>query len=122
MSLRNAQLPADGGTGEFVVNIASEVYATKVAAAAEPLPYGESEFDLTGLTPTRSVKVRPPRVTESPVSFECRTMQVIGPTRRRGRWNIVIGQVVHIHAAEGLLNERLHADPRVSRPSDGWAA
>src|SRR5215470_5600209 len=50
-SLRNAQLPADGGLGEFVVNIATEAYERKVAAAAEPLPYGESEFEVVGLTP-----------------------------------------------------------------------
>src|SRR4029079_4747046 len=38
-----------GGLGEFVVNIASEPYARKVAGAAEPLPYGQSEFDLVKL-------------------------------------------------------------------------
>src|SRR5215468_11478699 len=49
-SLRNAQPPADGGLGEFVVNVATEAYERKMAAAAEPLPYGESEFELVGLT------------------------------------------------------------------------
>lgn len=111
-SLRNAQLPADGGLGEFVVNVVSEAFATKMSAAAEPLPYGESEFDFVGLTPAPSVKVRPPRVAESPVSFECRTWQVIrtNPGAAAGG-NIVIGHVVHIHAAEGLINERFHTDP-----------
>ncbi len=111
-SLRNAQLPADGGTGEFVVNVATESYATKMAAAAEPLPYGESEFDLTSLTPASSVKVRPPRLAESPISFECRTVQVIrtNPGVPAGG-NIVIGQVEYIHAVDGLLNDRFHTDP-----------
>ena len=110
-SLRNAQLPADGGTGEFVVNVASEAFATKVAAAAEPLPYGESEFEFTGLHSAPSVRVRPPRLVESPVSFECRTTQVIrtNPGVAAGG-NIVIGQVVYIHAADGLINERFHTD------------
>jgi flavin reductase (DIM6/NTAB) family NADH-FMN oxidoreductase RutF len=59
-----------------------------------------------------STVVRPPRVAESPVSFECRTVQVIrtNPGAPSGG-NIVIGQVVHVHARDGVLNQRLHADP-----------
>jgi flavin reductase (DIM6/NTAB) family NADH-FMN oxidoreductase RutF len=111
-SLRNAELPADGGLGEFVVNVATEGYAKLVAAAAEPLEYGDSEFELTGLTPAPSVRVRPPRVLESPVSFECRTRQVIrlNPGVPAGG-NVVIGEVVYVHLAEGLVNERFHVDP-----------
>jgi flavin reductase (DIM6/NTAB) family NADH-FMN oxidoreductase RutF len=92
--------------------VATESFAARVAAAAEPLPYGESEFDLAGLTPTPSVRVRPPRLKESPVSFECRTLQVVqlNPGVAAGG-NIVIGQVVHIHADDGLLNDRFHTDP-----------
>lgn len=111
-TLRNAKPQNEGGTGEFVVNIATESYARKVAAAAEPLAYGQSEFGLTGLTPAPSLKVRPPRLADSPVSFECRTVQVIrtNPGQPAGG-NIVIGRVIHVHAHDGLLNERLHTDP-----------
>ena len=111
-TLRNCKPVAEGGTGEFVVNLASEAYVHLVAAAAEPLPHGESEFDLTGLTPAPSALVRPPRVAESPVAFECRTQQVIRTNRGApAGGNVVIGRVVHIHAADGVLDERLHADP-----------
>jgi flavin reductase (DIM6/NTAB) family NADH-FMN oxidoreductase RutF len=111
-TLRNVLPIADGGTGEFVVNVASEPYATRMAAAAEPLPYGESEFDLSGLTPAPSLTVRPSRIAESPVCFECRTLQVVrlNPGIPAGG-NIVIGRVVHVHLADGLANERLHIDP-----------
>ena len=82
-----------------------------MAAAAEPLPYGESEFNFVGLTPAPSAKVRPPRLAESPVSFECRTLQVVrlNPGVPAGG-NIVLGQVVHIHLADGLINDRYHVD------------
>lgn len=111
-SLRNAKPVEEGGTGEFVVNLATEAYAARVAGAAEPLPYGESEFDLVGLTPAPCVRVRPPRVAESPVAFECRTLQVIRLNPgKTGGGNIVIGQVVHIHLADGLINDRFHVDP-----------
>ena len=113
-SLRNAKPVAEGGVGEFVVNVATEDYERQMAAAAEPLLHGESEFDLAGLHATPSVVVRPPRLKESPVSFECRTMQggVIrtNPGVAAGG-NIVIGQVVHIFVRDDLINERFHTDP-----------
>lgn len=111
-SLRNAKPVDEGGVGEFVVNIASEDLAVPMATTAEPLGHGESEFDLAGMTPAPSVVVRPPRVAQSPASFECRTMQVIrtNPGVPAGG-NIVLGRVVHVHVRDDLLNERLHTDP-----------
>ncbi len=111
-TLRNA-LPVDeGGTGEFVVNLAVEAYAREVAAAAEGLPYGDSEFDLTGLTPAPSRRVRPPRVVESPVALECRTTQVIRTNPGRpGGGNVVLGEVLLVHAADGVVNARFHVAP-----------
>jgi flavin reductase (DIM6/NTAB) family NADH-FMN oxidoreductase RutF len=108
-TLRNALPREEGGLGEFVVNTATESYANRVAGAAEPLPYGESEFELVGLTPVPSTRVQPPRVAESPVSFECRTLRTISLNPGApGGGNVVIGQVVHIHAVEGLVNDRFH--------------
>lgn len=110
-SLTNAKPASEGGTGEFVVNVAIEPYASRVAAAAEPLAYGLSEFDLTGLTAAPSVVVRPPRVAQSPIAFECRTLQVIrtNPGAPAGG-NIVIGRVDHIFVRDDLLNARHHID------------
>ncbi len=111
-SLLNARPLEEGGTGEFVVNVATESIERQVAGAAEPLEYGDSEFDLVGLTPAKSVAVRPPRVLESPVSFECKAVQIIrtNPGEPAGG-NIVIGRVVHIHVADELIDERFHTDP-----------
>ncbi len=113
-TLRNAKPMSEGGQGEFVVNIASHAYAARVAAAAEPLAYGQSEFDLAGLTCTPSRVVGPGRVAESPVAFECRTLQVIrtNPGAAAGG-NIVIGQVVHVFVRDDAINERFHVDPGV---------
>lgn len=105
-SLRNARFVEDGGTGEFVVNAAVESYAQHVAVAAQPLPYEESEFELTSLTPVASSVVQPPRIAESPVSFECRTTHVV-PV---GGFHVVIGEVVHVFIRDDLLDERFHID------------
>jgi flavin reductase (DIM6/NTAB) family NADH-FMN oxidoreductase RutF len=111
-TLRNAKPLSEGGTGEFVVNMATESYRMKVAGAAEPLAFGESEFALTGLTPVPSSVITAPRVGESPVAFECRTTHVVrlGPGLPHGG-NVVIGEVVHVFVADDVIDERYHIDP-----------
>jgi flavin reductase (DIM6/NTAB) family NADH-FMN oxidoreductase RutF len=111
-TLRNCSLPSDGGNGEFVVNVATESWAAQMAGSAEPLPYGTSEFDLTQLTAIASHEVKPPRVAESPISFECRTLQVIR-TNPGGTasGNLVLGEVIVFHVDDDLMNDRLHIDP-----------
>ncbi len=111
-TLRNVRPIAEGGTGEFVINIVGDAFARQMAACAEPLPYGESEFDLSGLTTAPSRVVKPPRVAESPMAFECQTLSVtrLAPGKPSGG-NIVLGRVVHVWAVDGLVNERHHVDP-----------
>ncbi|MFN0012749.1 MAG: flavin reductase family protein [Phycisphaerales bacterium] len=111
-TLRNAKPAGEGGTGEFVVNIVPFGVARQMAACAEELAYGESEFELAGLMSVPSMVVRPPRVAESPLSFECRTLRVIRfGENRPGAGNMVLGEVVRVHAAPGVVNERWHVDP-----------
>lgn len=110
-TLANCKPTSEGGTGEFVVNVASMGFAASMAACAEPLPRGVSEFVLSGLTPGPCVKVRPPRVLESPISFECRTLGVIrtNPGAPSGG-NLVLGEVVWVHARDGAIDDRRHVD------------
>jgi flavin reductase (DIM6/NTAB) family NADH-FMN oxidoreductase RutF len=106
-TLRNARFAEDGGVGEFVVNVADESYAAGMARTGESIPYGESEFHHSGLTPEPSRVVRPPRVGEASVSFECRTTHVI-PI---GAASMVIGEVRHIYVRDGLVDDRMRVDP-----------
>ncbi len=111
-TLRNCKPRAEGGAGQFVVNAASEAYRQRVAGAAEALDFGDSEFDLVGLTPAPSRVVEPPRVAESPYAFECETVQVIRTNPGApGGGNIVIGRVVHVFVRDDVVNERMHVDP-----------
>ncbi len=111
-TLANCRPTSEGGVGEFVINVAVENYARKVAAAAEPLPHGESEFDLIGLTPVASSRVRPPRVAESPISYECETLQIVRTAPGEpASGNVVIGRVVCVHVDDELIDERFRIDP-----------
>jgi flavin reductase (DIM6/NTAB) family NADH-FMN oxidoreductase RutF len=105
-TLRNARFIEDGGVGEFVVNVADESYASGMAKTGESIPYGESEFHHAKLTPRPSMVVKPPRVGEASVSFECRTTHII-PI---GTATLVIGEVKHISIRDDLIDDRYRID------------
>lgn len=110
-TLRNCKPASEGGVGEFVVNTVSESFMHQMAACAEPLAFGASEFAMAGLTPQKSAVVRPPRLAEAAISLECRTLQVIRTNPGQpGGGNVVLGEVVHIHARDGVINDRFHVD------------
>ena len=111
-TLRNAKPASEGGVGQFVVNVASWGIRREVAGAAEALAPGESEFELVGLTPAPSARVRPARVAEAALSFECETLQVVRTNPGApGGGNVVIGRVVSVHASDGLVDARRRVDP-----------
>lgn len=96
-------------TGAFVINLVSADLAEQMNLTAMDAPAGVSELDAAGLTPAPSAHVAPPRIAESPVSFECRSLAsvVTGPQQ-----TIVIGQVLAIHVADRFVIDagRGHVD------------
>ena len=100
---------------EFVLNAAVEDLAAPMNATSKELPHGESEADYAGLTLQPAVKVRPPRVAESPVHLECRVRQIIpigdGPIAA----NLVIGEVLLIDIDDAVLDPSGRVDPRKLR-------
>lgn len=91
-------------TRQFVVNVVGEDLAAKMNQTSAPYPYGVSEFEQAGLTPAASVKVKPPRVKESPVAMECELLQVVELGAGPLAGNVVIGKVVHFHADDAVWN------------------
>jgi flavin reductase (DIM6/NTAB) family NADH-FMN oxidoreductase RutF len=102
-------------SGEFVLNAAVAELAELVNLSSKEIPTEESEIELTGLSTVPSVKVKPPRVDESPAQMECRVRQIIpcgsGPIAA----NLVIGEVVMIHVRDDVLDESGRPDPRKLR-------
>ena len=110
-------------TGQFVVNVATEDNAEKMNQTSADYPRGVSEFKEAGLTPAPSVKVKPPRVLESPVSLECELMQVVTISAGPLGGNLVIGQVVHVHVADAIWKDGrvAHRDLKaVGRLEGSW--
>jgi flavin reductase (DIM6/NTAB) family NADH-FMN oxidoreductase RutF len=88
-------------SGEFVVNLVDEALAEQMNICAIDFPDGIGELDKSGLTAVPSVGIRPPRIAQSPVSFECRrvTGVSLGP-----RSMLEIGRVIHIHIRNDLVD------------------
>ena len=105
-TVRNVQ-----ATSEFVWNLATRDLAEVMNQSCAVVPPEVSEFDLTGLTPLPSTRVRPPRVAESPVTFECRSTQILQLQGVDGApvdtW-LVLGEVVAVHIDTGLLKNGVY--------------
>ena len=114
-------------TGEFVWNLATRPLAEAMNESAAMVASDVDEFALAGLTPAPSQRVAPPRVAESPVSFECRLTQLIRLQNAQGQevdtW-LVLGEVVLVRIDRRLLNggiyDTVKADPilRGGGPTD----
>src|SRR5712692_2959989 len=88
-------------TGEFVVNLVDEAIAERMNICAVDFPSAIGELEKAGLTPVASVGIRPPRIAESPVSFEC---QRITGLSLGGNSTLEIGRVIHIHIRDDLVD------------------
>jgi flavin reductase (DIM6/NTAB) family NADH-FMN oxidoreductase RutF len=95
-------------TGEFVVNLVSEANAEQMNITAIEFDYGVDELKQAGLNTVPSVRVKPPRIAESPVAMECELLQIVD----LGETGIVLGRVVamHIHDEMVLDAEKHYID------------
>jgi flavin reductase (DIM6/NTAB) family NADH-FMN oxidoreductase RutF len=90
-------------TGEFVVNIVSEELAIAMIATSVEISSDVDEFELTGLVTVPSVAVKPPRVADSPIHFECKVSQIVEVGNQPGGGSVVLGEIVHLHVEERVL-------------------
>ncbi|WP_343591047.1 flavin reductase family protein [Paracidovorax wautersii] len=98
-------------TGEFVWNLATRDLAEAMNQTCAAVPPEVDEFTLAGLTPLASSLVAPPRVAQSPVSFECRCTQILQLQGADGvqvpTW-LVLGEVVAIHIDRAQLKDGIY--------------
>ena len=109
---------------ECVINIVNYDIVEQMSLASTEYPLGVSEFEKTGLTPIASDVVKPFRVKEAPVQFECKINDVVALGTQGGAGNLVICEVVRIHVAESILDEEGRISPikidQVARMGGHW--
>lgn len=96
---------------EVVINIVNYSMVQQASLASTEYPKGVNEFTKAGFTPVASSKVKPPRVGESPVSFECMVKQVIQTGDQGAAGNLVICEVVLMHVNDDILDGEGRIDP-----------
>lgn len=95
---------------EVVINVVTYDMVHQMSLASSPFEKGVDEFIKTGFTPIASDVVKPFRVKESPVQFECKVLEVKELGKEGGAGNLVICEVVRIHLKEDMLLENGHID------------
>ena len=92
-------------TGEFVYNMATFDLREAVNRSAEEVPPEVDEFDLVGVTKALSIRVKPFRVAESPIQFECCYYQTVRLPGRNGLGaaDIIIGRIVLVHIKDEYI-------------------
>lgn len=93
-------------TKQFVVNMVTEEIVEQMNITGQNVPHDVNEFELADLTPIESLKVKPPRVKESPISFECELVHHYTLENHKfGGATIVIGRILMFHFDESVLLE-----------------
>ena len=95
---------------EVVINIVNYRMVQQMSLTSATWDKGVNEFKKAGLTEVKSELVKPPRVKESPVSFECVVDDVIELGKEGGAGNLVISHVKMAHINEDYLDPEGYPD------------
>ena len=99
-TLKNAE-----ATKEVVINVVNYDIVHQMSLSSTEYAEGVNEFEKAGLSMLKSDIVKPFRVAESPVQFECKANDIIKLGTDGGAGNLVICEVVKLHISKDVLNE-----------------
>ncbi len=109
---------------EVVINVVNFDIVEQASLASTEYEKGINEFVKAGLTPLPSLQIRPPRVAESPVSFECKINQIIELGTGGGAGNLILCEVLAMHIKEEILDTKGMISPQkidlVARLGGDW--
>lgn len=109
---------------EVVINVVNHDIVQQMSLSSSPYDSSIDEFVKAGLTPVASEEIKPYRVKESPVQFECKVNEIVELGQNGGAGNLVICEVVKIHINEAVLDENglidQHKIDLVSRMGGNW--
>ena len=122
-SIKHTLINAEA-TREVVINVVNYDMVQQTSLASTEYADGVDEFVKSGLTPIASEVVKPFRVKESPVQFECKVTQIIPLGTEGGAGNLVLCEVLRIHIDESVLDKNGAIDQYkidlVSRLGGNW--
>ncbi|MGY0407511.1 MAG: flavin reductase family protein [Polaribacter sp.] len=92
-------------TKEVVINVVNYSIVQQMSLSSTEYPKGVNEFKKAGFTMLPSDEIKPFRVAESPVQFECKVKDVIFTGKEGGAGNLIVCEVVKVHINEDVLDE-----------------
>jgi flavin reductase (DIM6/NTAB) family NADH-FMN oxidoreductase RutF len=99
-TLQNAE-----ATKEVVINMVNYDMVHQMSLSSAEYPENVNEFEKAGFTMLDSHNIRPFRVGESPVQFECKVDKIVKLGKEGGAGNLIICQVVKLHISSDILNK-----------------
>ena len=91
-------------TKQFVVNMVTEALTEQMNSTAQSVHADIDEFELAGVTPIASQKIKPMRVKESPITFECELVHhYFLEDHKNGGACVIIGRIVMMHFDDDVL-------------------
>ena len=96
---------------EVVINVVNYSMVEQASLSSTEYPKGVNEFVKAGLTPIPSEKIKPSRVKESPVQFECKVREIIETGDQGGAGNLVICEILLIHVDDSVIDDNGNIDP-----------
>jgi flavin reductase (DIM6/NTAB) family NADH-FMN oxidoreductase RutF len=111
-------------TGQVVINVVNFEIVQQMSLSSTEYAEGVNEFLKSGLTPIPSEMVKPYRVAESPVQFECKVIDIIALGKEGGAGNMIVCEVLKMHINETVLDDNGVIDPvkidLVARLGGNW--
>lgn len=109
---------------EVVINVVNYNMVQQTSLSSTEYGLGVNEFEKAGFTMLASDIVKPFRVKEAPVQFECRVNDIIPLGAEGGAGNLVLCEVLKMHIDESVLDENGNIDQHkidlVSRLGGNW--
>ena len=90
---------------EVVINVVTYPMVQQVSDSSATFPKEVNEFEMVGFTMVPSDLIKPFRVKESPVQFECKVLQVIETGTMNASGNLAICEILRMHVDPGILDE-----------------
>ena len=111
-------------TKEVVINVVNFPIVEQMSKSSVEYEKGVNEFIETGLTQVKSLLVKPPRVLESPISFECKVQDIISLGESGGAGQLIIAKVIQIHIDKKFIDNKGDIDSEkldlVARMGGDW--
>lgn len=95
-------------TKEVVINVVNYDIVHQMSLSSTEYPEDVNEFEKSGLHMLQSDVVKPFRVAESPIQFECKVNEVVTLGEEGGAGNLVICEVVKMHIDDEVMDENGH--------------